>query len=59
MHGSDSFIFAFLMCAIGCGVKEVVEGGRRLEMEEHVGEDRIFRGSLQERGSRRTQNHHC
>ena len=51
MHGSDSFVFAFLMCAIGCGVKEVVEGGRRLEMKEHVGEDRIFRGSLQERGS--------
>lgn len=33
MHRNDNFIFAFLVHAICCVLKDVIEGDRRLEVE--------------------------
>ena len=56
MHRNDNFIFA-LMCATCCVFKEIIQGGRRLEVEGHMAENRTLRGGLQGRGSQRTQSH--
>lgn len=49
MCRNDNFIFAFLMCAICCVLKEVIRGGRGIELEGHMAEGRILRGNLQQK----------
>lgn len=49
MCRNDNFIFAFLMCAICCVLKEVIRGGRGIELEGHMAKGRILRGNLQQK----------
>lgn len=49
MCRNDNFIFAFLMFAICCVLKEVIRGGRGIELEGHMAKGRILRGNLQQK----------